>query len=177
MRLFARAAPLPDEVRRRAHLPRGERVLARAAAPDGTWLLGTRDALVLVEPATTIRLPWEQVEHAEWDRDTDRLRVVEVGRFRRPQPTHSFTVPDPGSLLELVRERVTASVLLQRRVRVRGRQGLLVVARRPPRGGTDVTWSWEPDPGLDPDDPEVHEAADRAIREAQDELGGAGWGD
>lgn len=171
---FDRGPRVPAEVVRRAALPRGERLLARAATADGTWLLGTRDALVLVEPADTIRLPWEQVEKAEWDRDTDRLRVVEVGRFGQLQPTHSFAVPEPGSLLELVRERVTASVLLHRRVRVRGRLGLLVVARRPPRGGTDVTWAWEPDVGLDPDDPEVREAAARAMREAREELGGAG---
>ena len=61
---FGRRAVVPAEVRSRAGLARGERVLADASTDDGTWLLGTRDALVVVEPADTIRLAWETVESA-----------------------------------------------------------------------------------------------------------------
>jgi hypothetical protein len=173
VRLFSLGAPLPADVRRRAGLTRREPILARAATDDGTWLLGTRDALVIVEPVETLRIPWERVETADWDRDEERLRVTEVGEFGQLRPVHVFSVPDPGRLLEMVRERVTASVLLQRRVAVSGRTGLLVVARRPPRGRGEITWTYELDAGLDPDDPAVREAADRGLRAAQEELGGA----
>ncbi len=171
---FAARVRVPAEVLGRAALPRGARVLASAASDDGTWLLGTRDVLVLVEPAETISIPWERVEAADWDREEDRLRVSEVGEFGRARPVHAFTVPDPGQLLQLVRERVTASVLLQRRV-VTGRgHGLLVIARRPPRGGGEITWAYEFDAGVDPGDPAVARAAEEGLRAAQDELGGGG---
>jgi hypothetical protein len=163
---------VPAEVVERAGLGKGDKVLASASTTDGSWLLGTRDALVIVEPVETVRLPWQLVESADWDRDEDRLRVAEVGDFGRPRPVHAFTVREPGRLLEMVRERVTASVVVQRRVEVLGRRGLVVVARRPPRGDGEITWAFEFDAGVDPADPTVRKAADRALRAAQDELGG-----
>jgi hypothetical protein len=175
-RLFDRGQRVPADVLARAGLPRREKVLAGATAADGTWLLGTRDALVLVPPATegpSVRIPWERVENAEWERDDERLAVVEVGEFGRPRPVHTFTLTDPGPLLPMVRERVTASVLLQRRVNVRGRTGLRVVARRAPRGSGEIVWAYELDPGIDPEDPEVAEAAAAGLRAAEDELGDA----
>ena len=84
---FPRAAKVPADVLARAGLPRGDKVLAHTQAADGSWLLGTRDALVLVPgdaAAASVRLPWEQVETADWDRDEERLRVAEVGEFGRP---------------------------------------------------------------------------------------------
>jgi hypothetical protein len=71
----------------------------------------------------------------------------------------------------MVRERVTASVLLQRRVVVRGRSGLTVIARRAPRGPGDITWAYDFDPGVDPADPLVAQAAEEGLRAAQEELG------
>jgi hypothetical protein len=169
--IFRRGTAVPAEVSARAGLGRGDAVLAAAVADDGTWLLGSRDALVIVKEDGVLRLPWECVETVDWDRDESRLRVTEVGEFGQLRPVHTVHVPHPGLLLPMVRERVTASVLLQRRVPVSDRLGLLVVARRPPRGRGDITWAVELDAGLDPDDPVVARAAADALRAAQDELG------
>jgi hypothetical protein len=180
---FRRGVRVPDEVLARTPLDRGERVLAGAAAADGSWLLGTRDALLLVpasqsvepappvEPVETVRVPWEQVQHVDWDRDSARLRVLEVGEYGRVRPEHHYRVEDPGLLLELVRERVTASVVLQRRVTVADKRGLNVIARRPPRGSGEVTWAYEFDEGVDPEDPAVQELAERGLATAAEELG------
>ncbi|HET6654561.1 MAG TPA: hypothetical protein VFH10_18125 [Nocardioides sp.] len=197
-RLFSRAPDVPADVVARAGLPRGTKVLAAAGDRAGTWLLGTRDHLVVVpgspvvepgspvvepgspvvepgspvvEPVETRHIPWEQVESAEWRRDDDRLRVSEVGEYGRPRPVHEYVIDDPGQLLAFVRERVTASVVLQRRVVVRERRGLTVVARRAPGGTGDLTWAYELDEGLDPDDPVVREMAERGVRTAAEELG------
>jgi hypothetical protein len=169
--IFRRGTPVPGEVAERAGLRRGDKVLAAAASTDGTWLLGTRDALLVVEPAETMRIPWERVETADWDRERDRLRVAEVADFGQVRPVHHYAVPDPGLLLPMVRERVTASVLLQRRVEVSGKRGLKVIARRPPHGTGEIVWSYDFDAGVDPDDPAVQEVAARGLRAAQDELG------
>jgi len=64
-----------------------------------------------------------------------------------------------GLLLELVRERVTASVVLQRRVITDGTRGLLVIGRRPPTGDGEVIWAYQFDAGVDPEDPAVAAAA------------------
>jgi hypothetical protein len=170
-RILRRGQDLPADVLARADLDRGERVLAAAPAADGTWLLGTRTGLVLVEPCETMRIPWERVERAEWDRDTDRLRVSEVGEYGARRPVHVLEVTEPGRLLAFVRERVTASVVLQRRVTVSGRRGLTVLARRPPTGTGEIAWAYEFDAGVDPDDPQVRDLAEAGLRAAAEELG------
>jgi hypothetical protein len=158
----------------------GERVLAWCAAADGRVVAGTRDALYagrpassVVEPVETVRIPWEQVEAAEWDRDTSVLRVSEVGTWGAARPVHSFVIEQPGRLLQLVRERVTSTVVLQRHVPVRGRSGLRVIARRAPGGDRRVSWVYEYDAGIDPADPAVREAAEAALARAQEEVGPA----
>ncbi|HEX4977392.1 MAG TPA: hypothetical protein VFV40_05950 [Nocardioides sp.] len=171
-RLWGRTPPAPADVVARAGLARGEKVLAGARSEDGTWVLGTRDALLLLAEgaAAPTRIAWEQVQAADWSRDDDRLRVSEVGEYGRPRPVHEVVLTDPGLLLQLVRERVTASVVLQRRVEVTDGRGLTVVGRRPPRGG-DVAWAYELDAGLDPGDPAVRAAAEAGLRSAAEELG------
>ena len=144
----------------------GEKVLAWAQSNHGV-VAGTRDALYLGGR----RLPWEAVEAADWNSDTDTLRVSEVGTWGEPRVEHDLLVEEPGRLLELVRERVTASVVLTRHVPVSGRSGLRVIARRAPRGDQPIAWFYEYDQGIDPDDPEVRELARSALAAARDEVG------
>jgi hypothetical protein len=153
-------------------LPRGERVLAWARATDGSVVAGSRDALhARSADGEVLRVPWEQVEAADWDRDTGVLRVSEVGRWGDARPEHTWTLEETGRLLELVRERVTASVLHQRHVPVTGRRGLRVIARRAPSGSAPVQWVYEYDEGVDPDDPEVRRTAAAALAQAREQLG------
>jgi hypothetical protein len=176
VRFRDRGGRVPADVLARADLPRGEKVLAHTVAKDGTWLLGTRLRLVVVgggdlpEEQRAVQIPWETVEDAAWAQDDARLRFTETGQYGEPRPTYSFEVEDPALLLQLVRERVTASVVLQRRVPVRGRLGLTVIARRSPVGGP-VAWMHAYDVGLDPTDPEVAAVADQSLEQAQAEVG------
>lgn len=160
MRLRPRRAPRPDLAVRR-----GERLLAwtdTSVGPVG----GTREALYLPDR----RVPWEHVESAHWDRDTSELVVREVGSWGEPRPVHRALVDEPGRLLELVRERVTASVVLQRHVPVLGERGLRVVARRGSSGARALTWTYDLDDGLDPEDPAVRAAAERGLAAARAEV-------
>ena len=145
----------------------GEKLLAWARTTDGAVLAGTRDAVHL----DGLRLPWELVEAADWDRDAELFRVSEVGTWGEERREHVFALTEPGRFLELVRERVTASVVLQRHVPVRGVAGLRVIARRAPRGDLPVAWFVDYDEGVDPRDPEVRSAADAALASARGEVG------
>jgi len=154
------------------------RALAAAEAVDGTWLVGTRAELVLIAPAAggpkpvESRIPWERVEGADWDRETSRLRFTEIGEFGEPRPSYSFTLPDaePVDLLQLLRERVSASVVLQRGHLIDGKSGFKVIGRRSPTGGP-ISWMHEYDAGVDPTDPEVAAAAERVLRQAREDVG------
>lgn len=152
-----------------------ERVLAWARAGDGTVLAGTRDALHLVarQPSGApreLRLPWEQVDAAGWDEPTSTLRVSLVGGVPG-EASHAYRLEEARALLELLRERVTASVVLQRHVLVPGHGGVTVVARRAPSGAVDVVWSVRHDDGTDPSDPVVRDAVEQALADAKDEVG------
>ena len=157
---------LPDAVRR-APVAAGEKVLAGVVADDGTVAVGTRDAVYVGDR----RVPWETVERADWSQDDSTLTVVEVGSWGEERPVHPLVLDEPGRFLQLVRERVTASVVLQRHVPVRGRRGLFVIARRAPRGDQPLTWVYEFEEGVDPDDPEVRRAAEQALTRARDDVG------
>lgn len=150
----------------------GERVLAHASTEAGAAVAGTREALYVPVGAAGewARLPWEAVESADWDADERTLRVLGVGTFGEVRPRHEVVLERPERLLQLVRERVTASIVLQRHVPVRGKRGLRMVGRRAPAGGP-VQWFHEYDPGVDPADPEVRAAAAEALAWAQEQVG------
>ena len=78
---------------------------------------------------------------------------------------------DPRRLVELVRERVTTTVVLQRHVPIRGSRGVRVIARRAATGTRELTWLFEYDQGIDPDDPFVEHAAQEALAAARGEVG------
>ena len=151
----------------------GERLLAWAHGEDGSLVGGTRDALYLQGPgeAEAQRIPWETVQAATWDRETGLLRVSEVGTWGAARPERTLALGDPRRLLMLVRERVTATVVLQRHVPVSGRRGVHVIARRAPGGERAVTWVYEFDEGVDPDDPDVRRLAAQTLLAAREEVG------
>lgn len=162
---------LPADVARALPLQARERVLAFSRADAGGWHVATDQALYVAGDGGHRRIAWQCVDRATWDRDSERLVVVEVADFGEPQPRHPLAITEPGRLLEVVRERVTASVLMTRHVPVAGSRGLKVVARRAPAGDGEVVWSFWLDEGLSPSDPAVRVAAERGLAEAQSELG------
>jgi hypothetical protein len=154
-------------------LERGEKVLAAAADAAGNWIMGTARALHLGQQGAWTVLPWQRVERAAWDRDAEQLEVFEVADFGEEQPRHVRTISDPGRLLELVHERVTASVVITRHQPVAGSKGLRIVGRRAPGTDDPITWSALLDEALDPADPRVVDALERGLAIARAEVSGS----
>lgn len=170
MRWKARTESVPSEVRDTLGLASGERVLASGQSKEGVWFVGTDRRLYIASDDVT-RLPWERVERASWDRDSSELLVEEVADFGERYTSHTARFDDPRRLLELVRERVTASVLLTRNVPITGSRGIKVVARRSPLRTGDVEFSYVLADGLDPADEAVLEAGRRGVAAIRDDLG------
>ncbi len=145
-------------------------MLAGALTAAGDVVVGTRVALYLPGPDLH-RIPWEQVQQATWNPDDELFRVSEVGDWGEQRPVHVLTVAEPGLLLELVRERVTATVVLQQHVPVRDGAGFFVIARRPADRGTELIWLVEFEEDLDPGDSEVRRLVAEALTRAKDEVG------
>ncbi|WP_370249559.1 hypothetical protein [Nocardioides sp.] len=178
-RLLGSAPPPPPDV----VVAAGERVLAWAVvvpeaepAPPGstTHAAATRSALYLPaagDPAGAHRIPWEQVEAADWDAETETFRVSEVGEWGQQRPEHRLRLADPTRLLQLVRERVTASVVHLRHVPIEGRRGARVIARRAPNTHEPLHWIVEYDDGIDPGDLRVRLAVAEELALARGEVG------
>ncbi|HEY8790906.1 MAG TPA: hypothetical protein VIM10_17505, partial [Actinopolymorphaceae bacterium] len=151
------------------------------AAQDGAgrWWVATHDALVMpgAGSAPARQVPWEEIDKAEWDRDSARFSLLIVGA---PAPVHTrFESAD--DLLTVLRERVTTSVVAVRTIplddaavvaRVGGilpGDAIVTVRRRSADRSlfTQVAFS-EP---LDPDRPEVRLAGEATAAMARSELG------
>jgi len=150
----------------------GERPLAWAVDDEGRWYVGTDRALYLPGNPGYRKLGWEQVERADWQRDTGELGVVEVADWGEPEHRLVVNVAEAGALLELLRERVTKSVVVSAYAAVRGRLGLSVVGRRAPVGDAPLTWSVVLAQGLDPGDTDVREVAELTLRQTQADMAG-----
>ncbi|MGN6783462.1 MAG: hypothetical protein ACTHJH_18405, partial [Marmoricola sp.] len=158
--------------------PSGERVLAAAAADDGSrWLVATRRHLAVVpapdaEAVAPELWSWDQVRTAAWDAAAATLRLEEVGAWGEHRRSAAYEVVEGERLIGLVRERVTASVVLRRRVGVQGRRGFDVVGRRNPAGGP-LQWLVELDGGVATTGAGLAELGDPALAPARAEVGAA----
>jgi len=164
MKVFRR---LPAEVRKSLAVEPGERILtfvptgAPGVPPDGGHLVATNLALFL--PNGT-RVPYESVDRASWDEQGLHLITMDGTR-------HQVPVAEPWLLPETVRERVNATIVVNKHVRLPGgRGGVRLVARRKPAG--EVTgWTFVFDDGLDPADPGLRALAEQALEGLRRSMG------
>ncbi|MBA3232371.1 MAG: hypothetical protein H0T17_00245 [Propionibacteriales bacterium] len=163
---------LPSVVEDALPVAPGERALAWAVDDEERWYVGTDRALYLPGQPGYRRLGWDQVERADWQRDTGELSLVEVAQWGEPEDRLVVRVSEAGKLLELLRERVTKSVVVSAYAPVRGRLGLSVIGRRPPVGDEPLTWSVVLAQGLRPDDPDVREVAELTLVQTQADMVG-----
>jgi hypothetical protein len=104
------------------------------------------------------RVAYEQVAAATWEEPV--LEVVTVGPDRR---RFAVRLDEPGLVPDMVRDRVTASIVVSEHVPLVGTAGARITARRPLVGAGHVSWNVVFDQGLDPADPVLRQAADEAI--------------
>ena len=159
--LFSRGG-LPD-----GHTaPPGEKVLAWAQGRGGI-VIATDKALHLPETATVSgRIAWHLVDRAAWrDPNLELALHATVGA-----PLQSFRVEltEPGKLPQVVRERVTGSVVTSIDVDLPG-GAARIAARRTETN--DIRWSVTPLDGADLSDAASREAATAVIAQLRDSLG------
>jgi hypothetical protein len=154
-------------VKGRLELRPKEKVLAWVDDGSGRVVIASETALHLQRtPPAYSRFGWEQVERASYDSGT--LTVVltpELG-----SATLRIPVGERRELPVVVRDRVTASVLVNRFVPLRGDAGVRIVGRRQENG--EVIWRSELDAALADDAAAQGEAA-IALAEVRAEVGEA----
>lgn len=108
----------------------GEGLLAWAPTSGGTVLCATTHRLVAVRPDGTASAdrPWHAVDTASWDAPSRTMSLVWV-QTEAADSAWAFA-QEPGLLLQAVRERVQASVVVAQEVRLARRVTARVVIRR-----------------------------------------------
>jgi hypothetical protein len=159
---------LPDDVRSRLDLGRGERVLAAAALDDGGWVVTSSVALLVAGGGPVLRTPWHEVAEATWEPDRREVAV----RWTTPgQPGLLLRLAEEsGRVPEVLRERVMSTYVLSQRVPVRGRRGVTVAVRRSAVDGSLLVQT-VPDDGIDPRRPETAERVAAMVRELCEQVG------
>lgn len=162
--LRRRSVRVPDDL----DLEPGERLLAVAEGPDTVVSATTRRLAVSGGPSW----PWHAVERASWDGDAETLTVIPTSAARatdeRGRSRHVVVLTAPGRLVDIVREQVNASMVIDRHIPVDGRRGVRVTGRRTADG--DLAWHARLDAGLRPDDPETKRRIDDAVASVRHEV-------
>ncbi|MEO3938859.1 hypothetical protein V3N99_19185 [Dermatophilaceae bacterium Soc4.6] len=128
---------LPAQVRGALDLQAHEKVLAAARDTDtGAWLLATTYAVALVDPsavtedgqlAVTWRRPWHEVDRGTWARESSQLTITWAASSARPG---QWRLGEEALFLQVLRERVQASVVLAQDLRLAGRRTGRAVIRQ-----------------------------------------------
>ncbi|HEX8508661.1 MAG TPA: hypothetical protein VF635_04090 [Propionibacteriaceae bacterium] len=156
-----------------AHPARQVRILAWATTPDG-FAIGSPAALSLspgseaagAQPDEWRHVGWHEVERGGWDADTSRLGWVLYGGERG-----SVELVEPGRLPEVFRERVAASIVLERSVPILNRRSVLISARRDLAAGDgEITWNTTLGRGLSWQGEGVRAAVDEAVQQVRTEY-------
>ncbi len=127
---------------------------------------GTARALYL--PDGTV-LGWNEVDEVVWDLEESTLDLVTLP-IDGPARSYRIHLPDPGRLPELVRERVTASIVVNQHVPLAGRAGAKIIARRV-TGRDELDWIVVYDAGIDGADPVIMERVQAAVAILRRDLG------
>jgi hypothetical protein len=147
-------------------LENGERALASAASAGGP-VVATDRRLLVPAPDGYHSIGWDRVDRAAWDGDAEVLVVAESAPLGSPRRDHRLRVEDPRRLLDVVREQVTASVVLTRHVPIDGSLGVRVTGRRRRDG---IAWLVAVDDGLHLEDPAIRRLVDVAVASVRAEV-------
>jgi hypothetical protein len=145
------------------HPGRPARILAWARGPDG-YVIGSPAALSWGEQEWS-DVGWHEIERGGWNAETARLSWVLYGGRRG-----SVGLDDPGRLPELFRERISASIAVERFVPIAGDRGVIVTARRDLGADGQISWHSTLTRGLTWQTDGVRAVADEALTRLRTEF-------
>ena len=115
------------------------RILAWARTTTG-FCVGGLTRLSVSDGTSWRHTGWHEIERGEWNAETRTLR------WKRLDGGHgSAVLSEPGRMPELFRERIAATIALERFVPIAGERGVIVSARRNLVEGGTISWHSDPD--------------------------------
>ncbi len=147
---------------------RPSRILAWSRTEDG-FCIGS-PAVLSWGDVSWQHVGWHEIQHGEWNTELQQLQWSEVAEPGQPGRRGSIRLIEPGRMPELFRERIAATIAVERFVPVNGDRGVVVTARRDLAHDGAITWRTSLTRGLTWQTPGVRDVADRATDELQTEY-------
>lgn len=145
------------------------KVLAWARGPER--LSGEPTVVVATQrafhaPGFVGRVEWQHILKASWENP-----ILEVVTITGPSTKLvRLRLDNAGSIPQVVNERVTASIVMQRHIELVGKAGASLVARRTP-DSDEIRWEVVFDPGLDVNDQALRDHADEELAWLRESVG------
>jgi hypothetical protein len=150
-----------------AHGP--TRILGWAKTPAG-FCIASPAAFSFGDQLAWDHLGWHEIERGGWNAELNKLSWV---RYAAPgeAPTHGvLELTEPGRLPELFRERISATIAVERFVPISGERGVIIAARRDLGGSGAVVWHGTLTRGLSWQTDGVRAAVDQAMEQVKAEY-------
>ena len=105
---------------------------------------------------------WHEIERGGWNAELQKLTWVHYAVPGEVPARGSLELTDPGRFSELFRERIEATIAVERFVPLAGERGVIIAARRDLSGSGAVAWHGTLTRGLSWQTTGVRDAVDQA---------------
>lgn len=148
---------------------RPSRILAWARTSTG-YCIASPTALSYGDEAGWTHVSWHEIERGSWNAELRRLSWVLHAAPGKPSPRGSLELVQPGQLPDLFRERILASIAVEKFVPLVGERGVTITARRDLGGSGTVVWHSSLTRGLSWQTDGVPAAVDQAMEQVKAEY-------
>ena len=148
---------------------RPSRILAWAKTSTG-YCIASPTSLSYGDETGWTHVGWYEIERGSWNAELHRLSWVLHAAPGKPLPRGSLELVQPGRLPDLFRERILASIAVERFVPLVGERGVTITARRNLGGSGTVIWHSTLTQGLSWQTDGIPAAVDQAIEQVKAEY-------
>jgi hypothetical protein len=113
---------------------------------------------------------WHEIERGAWNAELRKLTWALHAAPGEPSPRGSLELIEPGRVPELFRERIVATIAIEKFVPLVGERGVTITARRDLGGTGAVAWHSTLTRGLNWQTAGVRAAVDQAMEQVRTEY-------
>lgn len=148
---------------------RPARILAWARTSTG-YGIASLAALSYGDEEGWRHIGWHEIERGGWNAELHTLSWVLHAATGKPSPRGSLELLEPGRMPELFRERISATIAIERFVPLLGERGVTISARRDLGASGTVAWHSTLTRGLSWETNGVRAAVDQAMEQLRTEY-------
>ena len=148
---------------------RPARILAWARISTG-YCIASPTALSYSGEAGWTHIGWHEIERGSWNAELRKLSWALHTAPDKPSRRGSIELVEPGRLPELFRERISATIAIERFVPLVGDRGVTISARRDLGAGGTVAWHSTLTRGLSWETDGLRAAVDQAMEQLRTEY-------